>query len=229
MAIQEEIRSEGVSGGQDDDFNDFHPALAALPDQQAFTEPGTSETQVGIWREEGPEDPEHREGDGGQEEEIECLGGLRPTDPEENASLEECMALVTAVKARNPVGVLQGKRGAYWEDVLKDLQAERFFKEKKTPFLKMRMAELLHLHQHAEYVNEDNTDENREGGGTAGGRVGVQTSGQGQRQYRAVGFCCLANKKNFSLTENSVSAIKNMINHRGYLISIIDEFSCGLP
>ena len=41
------------------------------------------------------------------------LGGLRPTDPKENASLEECMALVTAVKARNPYGAPQGKRGAY--------------------------------------------------------------------------------------------------------------------
>ena len=208
MATQEEIRSEGVSGSPNDDFNEFDPVPAALPDQQVVTEPGTSETQERIWREEGPGDPEHREGDGGQEEEIERLGGLRPKDPKENGSLEECMTLVTAIKARNLFGAPQGKRGAYWEDVLKDLQAERFFKDKKTPFLKTRMAELLHLHQHAEYVDEENTDENREGGGTAGARVGMQTSSQGQRQYRAVGFRRLANKKNFSLTENSVSAIK---------------------
>jgi len=207
MATGEESRSEGVFSSQDEDFNEVDPGQVELPDRQAFTEPGMSETQVGIWREEGLGDPDPIEVDGGQEE-VERLGGLRPTDPKENASLEECMALVTAVKARNPFGALQGKRGAYWEDVLRDLQTERFFKDKKTPFLKTRMAELLHLHQHAEYVNEENTQENGEDGSGTGARVSGQTSGQGQRQYRAVGFRHLANKKNFSLTENSVSTTK---------------------
>jgi len=70
------------------------------------------------------------------------------------------------------------------------------------------MTELLHLYQHAEYVNEDNTHENREHGSDTEARVGMQPSGQGQRQYQAVGFRRLANKKTFSLTENSVSTTK---------------------
>ena len=142
-----------------------------------------------------------------EEEELERLGGSRPTDPKENASLEECMALVTAVKARNPFGAPQGKRGAYWEDILRDLQAERFFKDKKTPFLKTRMAELLYLHQYTEYVNEESTKDNRENGSDATARDGMQASSQEQSHYRAVGFRRLANKKIFSLTENSVSTI----------------------
>ena len=72
------------------------------------------------------------------------------------------------------------------------------------------MAELLHLHQHAEYVTEDGTrDGGEDCGDDTGVRVGAQASGPGQSQYRPVGFRRLANKKNFSLTENSVSTTKD--------------------
>jgi len=114
MATREEFRSEGIFSSEDENFNDFDSPQVALPYLQAFTEPRTSETQVGIWREEGLRDSERIEGEaGGHEEEVEHLGGLRPTNPKENASSEEGMALVTAVKARNPLGAPQGKQVAY--------------------------------------------------------------------------------------------------------------------
>jgi len=56
---------------------------------------------------------------------------------------------------------------------------ERFCKDKKTLFLKTRIVELLHLHQHGEYVNKDSTRDNRENGGDARARAGMQPSGHG--------------------------------------------------
>ncbi|PUU75355.1 hypothetical protein B9Z19DRAFT_1067499 [Tuber borchii] len=127
------------------------------------------------------------------------------------------MALVTAVKSRNPFGARQGKRGAYWEDVLKDLQAEGFFKDKKTPFLKTRTAELLHLHQNAEYLNEENPEKDSEPGGQIRARGRGQISSQNQSRHQQVGFRRLANKKNFSLTENSMSLLAGSLDAISYM------------
>ncbi|PWW80494.1 hypothetical protein C7212DRAFT_342187 [Tuber magnatum] len=154
MTTREEIRSEESTSGQDEDFNQYDLTQTVIPNQRAprhsirtATEQGISEAQAEVWRQEGGEGgPEILEAGGGQEGEVECLGGLQPTDPKENAFLEECMALVTAVKSCNPFGILQ---------------AEGFIKDKKTPFLKTRMAELLHLYQHAEYVDEEKTEDDR--------------------------------------------------------------------
>jgi len=74
MATREEIQSEKVVSGQDDDFHKFVPTRAALSDQPAFRVPRTSEIQPGIWRKEEPGDqePELLEADGGQDQQKNC-------------------------------------------------------------------------------------------------------------------------------------------------------------